>query len=49
METVLEVKNLSVGMISGNGTLVPVLENLSFSAQAGRTAALVGNWAAARA
>jgi peptide/nickel transport system ATP-binding protein len=42
MEAVLEVKNLSVGMFSGDGKLVPVLENLSFSAQAGQTAALVG-------
>jgi peptide/nickel transport system ATP-binding protein len=42
MAAVLEVKNLGVGMLSGNGVLVPVLENLSFSVQAGQTAALVG-------
>ena len=42
MSAVLEVKNLSVSLIAGNRKLVPVLENLSFSVEAGQTAALVG-------
>jgi peptide/nickel transport system ATP-binding protein len=42
MEAALEVKDLSVGMLSDGGRVVPVLENLSFSVQAGQTAALVG-------
>ncbi|HVX76897.1 MAG TPA: ABC transporter ATP-binding protein [Bradyrhizobium sp.] len=42
MDPVLQVKDLSVGMIARDGTLVPVLENLSFSVGAGQTAALVG-------
>jgi peptide/nickel transport system ATP-binding protein len=42
MSAVLEVKNLSVSLIAGNRTLVPVLQDLSFSVEAGQTAALVG-------
>jgi peptide/nickel transport system ATP-binding protein len=42
MNAVLQVRNLSVGMIASDGKLVPVLENLSFSVQSGQTAALVG-------
>ena len=42
MSTVLQVDNLCVGIASGNRTPVPVLENLSFEVQRGRTMALVG-------
>jgi peptide/nickel transport system ATP-binding protein len=42
MDPVLRVDNLSVSMKSGAGRLVPVLENLSFTVQQGRTMALVG-------
>src|ERR1700753_8496 len=42
MSAVLEVKNLSVSLIAGNRKLVPVLQDLSFSVEAGQTAALVG-------
>jgi peptide/nickel transport system ATP-binding protein len=42
MSALLEVDNLSVGMRNGEGWLVPVLENLSFSVEAGQTIALVG-------
>src|ERR1700744_3473852 len=42
MSAVLQVKNLSVSMIGDHNKLVPVLENLSFSVEAGQTAALVG-------
>jgi peptide/nickel transport system ATP-binding protein len=42
MDPVLRVDNLSVSMKSGAGRLVPVLENLSFTVQHGRTMALVG-------
>jgi peptide/nickel transport system ATP-binding protein len=42
MSAVLEVKNLSVSLTAGNRTLVPVLQDLSFSVEAGQTAALVG-------
>lgn len=42
MDPVLRVDDLSVSMKSGAGRLVPVLENLSFTVQQGRTMALVG-------
>ncbi|WP_315831293.1 ABC transporter ATP-binding protein [Bradyrhizobium prioriisuperbiae] len=42
MNPVLRVDDLSVGMRSGTGELVPVLENLSFAVHQGRTMALVG-------
>ncbi|OPF97415.1 Oligopeptide transport ATP-binding protein OppD [Rhodopseudomonas palustris] len=42
MVPVLSVENLSVSMTNRDGDLVPVLENLSFTVQKGRTIALVG-------
>ena len=42
MSALLQVENLSVCMRSGAGAPVPVIENLSFSVQPGRTTALVG-------
>ncbi|QLH69323.1 ABC transporter ATP-binding protein [Rhodopseudomonas palustris] len=42
MAPVLSVENLSVSMTNRDGDLVPVLENLSFTVQKGRTIALVG-------
>ncbi|WP_454624906.1 ABC transporter ATP-binding protein [Bradyrhizobium cenepequi] len=42
MSALLKVENLSVGMRGSTGEVVPVLENLSFSVEAGRTMALVG-------
>ena len=39
---VLAVENLSVGMAGRSGGLVPVLENLSFTLEKGKTIALVG-------
>ncbi|MGP9814297.1 ABC transporter ATP-binding protein [Rhodopseudomonas sp. NSM] len=42
MVPVLEVDKLSVSMTNRDGDLVPVLENLSFSIDKGRTIALVG-------
>ncbi|MCG6204672.1 ABC transporter ATP-binding protein [Rhodopseudomonas sp. HC1] len=42
MAPVLEVDNLSVSMTDRRGDLVPVLENLSFTIDKGRTIALVG-------
>ena len=39
---VLKVDNLSVSMRGGDGRMVPVLENLSFTLTHGRTMALVG-------
>ncbi|MCA1454161.1 ABC transporter ATP-binding protein [Bradyrhizobium sp. BRP22] len=42
MSTLLKVENLSVGMRGSTGVVVPVLENLSFAVEAGRTMALVG-------
>jgi peptide/nickel transport system ATP-binding protein len=42
MGALLEVENLSVSLRDGEGRLVPVLENLSFSVQPAQTMALVG-------
>ncbi|MGX7743092.1 ABC transporter ATP-binding protein [Rhodopseudomonas parapalustris] len=42
MTPVLSVENLSVSMTNRDGDLVPVLENLSFTIDKGRTIALVG-------
>jgi peptide/nickel transport system ATP-binding protein len=42
MSALLQVENLNVSMRNGRGALVPVIENLSFSVQPGRTMALVG-------
>lgn len=42
MSAVLHVDNLCVGINSGAGLRVPVLENLSFAVHRGRTMALVG-------
>ncbi|KIZ41922.1 MULTISPECIES: ABC transporter ATP-binding protein [Rhodopseudomonas] len=42
MTTILRVEDLSVCMTSRTGELVPVLENLSFTVDKGRTMALVG-------
>ncbi|MCD0422155.1 ABC transporter ATP-binding protein [Rhodopseudomonas sp. BR0M22] len=42
MTPVLSVENLSVSMTNRDGDLVPVLENLSFNIDKGRTIALVG-------
>ncbi|MFZ5739443.1 peptide/nickel transport system ATP-binding protein [Rhodopseudomonas thermotolerans] len=42
MAPVLSVENLSVSMTNRDGDLVPVLENLSFTVDKGRTIALVG-------
>jgi len=42
MAPILRVDDLSVSMTSKTGELVPVLENLSFTVDKGRTTALVG-------
>ncbi|SDT54302.1 ABC transporter ATP-binding protein [Bradyrhizobium canariense] len=42
MSALLQVENLNVSMRNGAGALVPVIENLSFSVQPGRTMAIVG-------
>ncbi|MGY3622645.1 ABC transporter ATP-binding protein [Bradyrhizobium sp. USDA 10063] len=42
MGALLKIENLSVGMRGSRGETVPVLENLSFSVEAGQTMALVG-------
>src|SRR6185312_10459897 len=42
MAPVLSVESLNVGLRATNGITIPVLENLSFSVDQGKTIALVG-------